>query len=323
MSKIVILGTTRSGKTCYFYGMLRKMMVGIHGFSIRVEDKDYADIRMAVKRLNDISLPLAERFPDPSQMTQTYKLDLLYNLSHMEEFDWDDYPGELIESKLPEFIASMEGAHCLLLCVDGEGIQGSVDELDLLVENLTMDWGCFDLNNAVGHAEKVNENFPPICIMITKYDKISPELRNMDTISAIIKRCFPILFHPSGTSGNNRMVTICPVTLGKDFDQGARLNPKNVEMPICFATYLIQAAKVMSMREQAKELFQQNQDAWEQYHRSNKIIKLLRPTPQFLTEEQKAVIENILNNAEADLNALRAILEPFPLYLNGKEIAWE
>lgn len=325
MSKLVILGTTHSGKTCYFYGMLRKMMVGVQGFSIRVEEARFNDLRTAIKSLNDTSLPLKERFPKPSDKRETYKLDLLYNFSQMESFDWDDYPGEQMERLQTEFADSMADAHCLFLCVDGEGIAKLADEaddLDLLAEDLIVDWGCFDLNNALAYAEKRNESFPPVCIMITKYDKIPAELRNLDTITEIVQKCFPNLFHSGRGSGKDRLVVICPVTLGKDLDQGARMRPVNVEMPICFATYLIQAATARAYVEQAQNLTAERQREMEEYNNRGFLGRIIHPKPVPLTEEQKRAMEKIIDDKKADADALRCIIEDLPLYLNGEKIAW-
>ena len=180
MSKIVIVGITESGKTCYFYGMLRQMMRGFRGFSLRVAEKDFASLRMGIKRLGDTKLPLNERFPEPSSQTENYTMDLLYNLRKMDSFEWVDYPGELAEHGAADFIANLEGATCLLLCVDGKALQGTEEDIDDIVDEIYNDRGGLELCNAIMQAERQNENvFPPVCIMITKYDEVSEELRKM------------------------------------------------------------------------------------------------------------------------------------------------
>lgn len=328
MSKIVILGTSHSGKTCYFYGMLRKMMVGISGFSIRVEDKDFSKIRDAIRRLGDTKLrpEEGERFPLPSQTTETYKLDLMYNFGLLESFDWDDYPGENIVSKMSEFAVSMKNAHCLLLCVDGEGIAEAADiygpdETDDLAADLTDRWGCFELNHALASASKQNDSFPAVCVMISKYDKIPNAFRNMETMTEMVKKCFPTLFN-DGQGGNSRLVTICPVSLGKDLDKGERLRPVNVEKPICFATYLIQASKQKELQEGYRRQVQKDRENMEEWENLNALGKIIHHKPQIMSETEKATMRGLLQSGERDVTELRNMITPLPLYMNGKDIEW-
>lgn len=321
MSKTVIVGITSSGKTCYFYGMLRQMMRGYQGFSIRVAQKDFGPLRKGIKRLGDTSLPLAERLPDPSSKQENYTMDLLYNLKKIDTFEWVDYPGELAEDGTEEFVNLLDGATCLLLCVDGKAIQGSEPDVADIVDNIYNELGGLELCNALQQAERRYENgFPPICIMVTKYDEVSPELRNMDIITSIVKGSFPILFHDG--NGHNRMVTICPVTLGKELNNNGRLQPKNVEKPICFANYLIQTAILENMISEANDLVSKNQQEVEEYHKRSWIGKILNPKPVPLTEEQKQAIYELLNSGKADLDALRSVIESLPLYINGTEREW-
>lgn len=321
MSKTVIVGITNSGKTCYFYGMLRKMMRGYHGFSIRVAEKDFASLRTGIKRLGDTKLPVGERFPVPSSMQEEYEMDLLYNLKKLDSFKWVDYPGELAESGNEEFINLLDGATCLLLCVDGTAIQGTEDNIDDIVDSIYNDKGGLELCNALQQAERKYENgFPPVCILITKYDEVSPELRNMELLTEIMKESFPILFHEG--NGKSRMVTICPVTLGKEIMEGGKLDPKNVEKPICFANYLIQASILENVMQQAKSFITVNQQEVEKYKRKNVLHRLISKKPEPLTEEQKQAIGELINKGKEDLDALRGVIEALPLYINGVKTDW-
>ena len=326
MSKLVILGTTHSGKSCYFYGMLRKMMVGIEGFSIRVEDKDFPKINAAIKNLSDVKLPPAERFPLPSQTRDSYKLDLLYNLGLLENFEWDDYPGENLETSMNEFAASMRDAHCLFLCVDGEGLEKSGEyfdpkDIDDLADDLIDSWGSLTLSHALAAAERVNQSFPAVCVMITKYDKVPEKFRSMNTMMGVIRRCFPILFN-SGIEGVNRVVTICPVSLGKDLDQkGARFRPVNVEKPICFATYLIQAQKQKDYQEQFNRM-EQDMREWRKWDQRNFIEKILHPKPRRISRTEQATADSLFQNGEQNVRNLRGMIADLPLYMNGKGIEW-
>ena len=323
MGKIVIVGTTHSGKSCYFYGMMKKMMRGIGGFSIGADGKDFGEIRQNIKKLSDINLPLAQRFPPPSDKMRTYPLSLMYDFSELEKFDWVDYPGEHVSNSEADFVALLEDADCLLVCVDGEGIQGDPEELDDLADELVVTWDCLSLNNALNLASQKNENFPPVCIMVTKYDKLEPEFRNQDILLELLKKVFPVLFHSGMGSGKDRMVLICPVTLGKDLDLGARMSPKNMEIPICFATYLLQARKVKLIEQKNIEIVNANRSAVNEYNKKNPLLKLISSRPEPLTQEQLKVMQAIVDLGSANVDALRDVIKDTPLYLNGEEVDWD
>lgn len=321
MSKTVIVGITSSGKTCYFYGMLQRMMRGYQGFSIRVAEKDFGSLRKGIKRLGDTSLPLTERLPAPSSKQENYTMDLLYNLKKIDTFEWVDYPGEMAEEGTEGFVNLLDGATCILLCVDGKAIQGSESDIADIVDDIYSRLGGLELCNALQQAERKYENgFPPVCIMVTKYDEVSPELRDMRIITSIMRESFPILFHEG--NGHSRMVTICPVTLGRELNNNGRLQPKNVEKPICFANYLIQTAVLENMVSSANNLISKNQEEVEEYSKRSWIGKKLNPKPEPITEEQKQAINELLSKGKADLDALRSVIESLPLYINGIETEW-
>lgn len=64
------------------------------------------------------------------------------------------------------------------------------------------------------------------------YDLVSPALRNIESITNIVKNVFPYLFRERAG-----IVSICPVTLGADIENHGGFEPKNVEKPILFAEY--------------------------------------------------------------------------------------
>lgn len=324
MSKTVIVGITSSGKTCYFYGMMNKMMKGCLGFSIRVAQKDFSNLRRGIKRLGDISLPLEERFPPASSMLETYEMDLLYNLKRIDSFNWVDYPGELAEESTSEFVDLLDGADCLLLCVDGMAFQGTEDDIENIVDSIYYDKGGLELCNALQQAEaKYEDGFPPVCIMVTKYDEVSPELRKSEIMTDIIQKSFPLLFNENTMAvGKHRIVTICPVSLGKEIGEGGRLDPKNVEKPICFANFLIQMNAVAEMERQADEYIALKQREQETYQKKGFLRKLVSSKPETLTEEQKQAINDLVRNGKKNLDALKGMIENLPLFIDGEQTDW-
>lgn len=103
-------------------------------------------------------------------------------------------------------------ADCLLLCLDGSLIQGSEDDLDSIANQLYSTNSVDDLNRILLNTFNEYGMYPSVCIVITKFDKMSPELRNRQILCSLIEKCFPRLF----SSYSGRILTICPVSLGKE-----------------------------------------------------------------------------------------------------------
>ena len=321
MSKIVNIGTSGSGKTCYFYGMLHKMQRGISGFSLRINDSDaYRKLRNGILSLADTSLPMDARWPDPSDQLEKYNLDLLYNMNKLDSLEWVDYPGEHVSEAHDDFINLLDGASCLFVCVDGSLLQGDESELEDIADEFYNDSG-MDLCNALRRAEqKSGEAFPPVCILITKYDAVSPELQNMKVISKFVQSCFPDLFHKG--NGKDRMVTICPVSLGKDIADGGKLRPKNVERPICFAAYLVQYVAVQEIVKKYKSVLDIGDKMAKAYSEKSFFGKLISRKPPVMSEEEKQAVIELINTAEEDLKSLLTMVNLLPLFINGVETNW-
>ena len=368
MSKILIIGTTRSGKTCYFYSMLHKMLIGGDGFSLRINSREqYRKLYMGIKTLGNTALSDKERWPQASFALEKYELDLLYNMEKLDTLEWVDYPGEHVSKAVDEFMDLLDGATSLFVCVDGTQLQFDEDEIEEKEEELE-DVSEEDLDdelekeeipseminefgkrrsvamlhylkdiaadfytqsgmeicNALTHAVSSDEKkaYPPVCILLTKYDAVSPEFQDMTLISQFAKYCFPTLFNKG--SGKGRMVMICPVSLGKDIAKGGKLRPKNVECPICFVTYLVRFLMIDAMREQAREHIALNEKKVQEYNKKGFIGKMIpkNKRPQSLTEEQKNAILELVNNSAQDLKELRKKVAHFPLYINGEQSNW-
>ena len=321
MSKIVIIGTSGSGKTCYFYGMLHKMQRGISGFSLRINDSEaYRKLRNGILSLGDSRLSMDERWPYPSDKLEKYNLDLLHNMNKLDSLEWVDYPGEHVSEAHDDFINLLDGANCLFVCVDGSLLQGDAEDLEDIADDFYNESG-MDLCNALMRAEqKSGEAFPPVCILITKYDAVSPELQNMDLITKFVKSCFPALFRKG--NGKDRMVTICPVSLGKDIAEGGKLRPKNVERPICFAAYLVQYVAVQETVKKYKDVLEMGDKLAKAYSEKSFFGKLITPKPRVLSEEERAAVIEFINTAEDDLKDLLSMVKVLPLFINGEETNW-
>lgn len=333
MSKVVIVGLTSSGKTCYFYGMMDKMMsgMGCAGFAIRTAGKDFDKINSGIRWLSNTELPVDKRFPNASNAIECFDLDLLYYGRLVSSFEWVDYPGEDAEKSSENFMKILDGADCLLLCVDGMALQGTKDDIDSIVYTITHERDGRVINNALLQALGTNPNgFPPVCIMITKYDQVPKELKKTAILTEIMRRCFPLLFEPlrNHQGVGHRIATISAVSLGKDIITGGRLDPKKVEEPICFASYIIQqriaAQADREAAEDAERYIARKQQEVDDYKNLSLIDKLFNKKPKPLTEEQKTTIRALAkSDGQEDLEELKKMFSKLPLFIDGEKAEWD
>lgn len=349
MSRIVMCGLSHSGKTCYLYGMLRKMMIGVDGFTVTPremtedgssERMSYEKIIRACKRLGDTNLPLSERFPAPSDKIQRYTLDLKHNLKSVETFEWMDYPGEILEhdetnNSKKKFVEYLNDSNCLFVCVDGEYLSDMDDSEEDIIQRLQYDAGGLELNNVLQTVADSEHNWlPPICVIVTKYDMLPEERRKKEFLINIISGkedsagnkeydgVFPVLFNKIG-GGHDRIVTICPVTLGKDLENNGRLKPNAVELPICYATYFSQVAKLSVLIDKIEEIKKAYGNDVDKYNSKSFLGRLFseRPTPPISAEEAQKLAE-IYESMKNDLDRIQSQIEGLPLFYNGERKEW-
>lgn len=324
MSKVVICGIKNSGKTCYFYGMLRSLMIGKAGFSVAPQKENFNSIQLAIKRLADTSLPLSDRFPESSMQEDVYHMNLFYRLRSISKFDWVDYPGEWLSMAQDGFLKHLDDADALLICVDGELFQGTEDDVEEIIDRLQNDCGGLALNNVLMNAqekkEKQGDNLPPVCIMITKYDKVSEDLTEI-LEEQIIKQAFPILF-----DSEKAKVAICPVSLGREIDEGGKLEPKNVEIPVLYALYWEMLNNYSEMRD---ELNNRNgkvkayQQAKKDYDGKSALKRFfsIEPTLGFTEEDYNKVVKKV-ERLKNDCNAILNWIDIISLYEGGEKKDW-
>lgn len=333
MSRILICANTLSGKTTFMYGTFHQMMKGIYGFTLTPK-YHFAQFNRQCKRIGDTRLPLNERFPAPSDRIEEYTFLLKYNLKTIDEIQWIDYPGNLVEEdednpdnvRLMEY---MDGADCLFLCVDGAHFNH--DTKNGIINAINCDGGGMELNYMLNRAAVdgktgKDRELPPVCLIITKYDLVEPDKRNEEFLVDILKEVFPILFYPfAGQKG--RLVSVCPVTLGRNISQGGKLEPRNIEKPFCYLTFLRMAEALCRYRERMeqakKELLRQR--AAEEGHRHRQIIRRLlsRRGGSQVTEEELGRMVETCCRLERDLTDMKRSLQNMALFDNGQQIPWD
>lgn len=315
------------------YGTFHQMMKGIYGFTLTPK-YHFAQFNRQCKRIGDTRLPLNERFPAPSDRIEEYTFILKYNLKTIDEIQWIDYPGNLVEEdednpdnvRLMEY---MDGADCLFLCVDGAHFNH--DTRNGIINAINCDGGGMELNfmlnrAAVDARTGKDRELPPVCLIITKYDLVEPDKRNEEFLVDILKEVFPILFYP-GTGQKGRLVSVCPVTLGRNISQGGKLEPRNIEKPFCYLTFLRMALALRQYRERMEQMKAEllRQREREEGHGHRRLIRRLLPRHKDCqaTEEELGRMVETCCRLERDLTDMKRSLQNMALFDNGQQIPWD
>ncbi len=332
MSRILICANTLSGKTTFMYGMFHQMMKGIYGFTL-VPKEHFARFNRQCKRIGDTSLPLSERFPAPSDSMEEYRFILKYNLKTVDEIQWIDYPGNLLEedednpdnARLMDYL---NGTDCLFLCVDGSHFNHETKEG--ILSAIHREGGGMELNFLLNRAAADRQTgedrpLPPVCLIITKYDLVEPQKRSGDFLVEILREAFPILFVPS-SAGGGRLVSVCPVTLGKDISRGGRLEPKNVEKPFCYLTFLRQAEELRRRRRELDRLEERTRPFRKIAEKHRGYRKIMERLPRMVWPAAEGDIRRMeaeYRQAEADLRQMKESLQNMALFCGGRELPWD
>lgn len=320
MIKIVVTGERGSGVTSYFYGMMLKMMRGAAGVHLRINDADvYSKLHDGLSRLRDVGRPGGERWSSPCESPVACEMDVLYEFREFDTVRWTEYMPERFYDECDQLPHNI---NCLFVCIDGSLLQSDEDSLKEVADDFYNRFGA-DLCNALLHAEAKRINtIAPVCILITKYDEVSSELQDMSIIAKFVERCLPILFQKDGNT--NRIVAVCPVSLGKNIDDGGKLRPKNVEKPIFFALLPMLVALQREIERTYEEIIIKNRKHKELTDRlfSVRLAAIWPPKPDH-TEELKRELKRMLTIIQALKNKLLLENQDIPLFINGKEQNWK
>ena len=326
--KITMLGTTKAGKTCYMLGMYSFMSIGLRGFTISAQDLD-EDIELS-DQWEKLLDPEAgkDRWPTPTNEgnIKEYAFDFNYGAKTIMSFEWLDYRGGALRDKSTEgdvaaLVKHSEESSCLFLCISGEHLKEAIvddkGEVDYQVrQRIAQKLRINRMNKLIeeiGKKIKPNDKTPyPIAIVVTKYDLCMD--REKAAIVEDIKQLFEPLFQPN----SGWLVTICPVSLGKELaenlESGA-IEPINVHIPVVFAIYAkLREIASQTMRKQSsvKEALTTDQNSfWTQLFNSDKI-NIGRTTLEQLEGE--------VQKLQSNMALLAQELQKVPLFLSGKEV---
>ncbi|MBN1187321.1 MAG: hypothetical protein JXB49_33900 [Bacteroidales bacterium] len=312
-TKITILGLTGSGKTTYLAGMYYRMSAGVKGFTLSSNNETDTKLEHMWEKMTDNSLG-ADRFPPPSDNVNKFDFKLKYAFKEIMNFEWIDYPGGAIvksHQMRKDVIESLKSSSCVLLCVDGNAF---TDEVDDPVEHLIFQ-GASTYTKLLNEFEDNNNFLPPVVVVITKYDLCTKGKEMAD----IIIKAFNALFVKDG--GHNRLVTIIPVTLGKNIAQNGftgKLDPVNINLPISFAIWCIVLEKIKSLNDLRNSLDNRINEL------SNSFFSIFKrgeiEDNRGLKDESDQIYTKLCQDADKLFDELSAA-KKFPIYLNGEALS--
>ncbi len=238
-----------SGKTCYLLALYYKMLAGIEGYTLTTDDKRDIELRDSYSKLRNGKLK-EKRFPvgTDSGTFEKYTFDLCQSYEKIMSFDWIDYAGGDLGNKVGAYEQLEQDIYessSLFIFVDGANIikdfqtGEELEDIDERIESVSL--ANASINNLLARYSQRKEKdnfFPPIAIVITKYD-LFHDLVSEDELCKIVQEAFSPLF---GSKANKieRIITIIPISLGaniSDNDYSGKLKPININLPILFGIY--------------------------------------------------------------------------------------
>lgn len=233
-NKVTVIGYTGSGKTTYLIGMYQCMSgAGCKHYTLGVIDPNQDLL------LDQMWENLCDgKYPDASFNSEKFSFHIAHDYKPVCDFDWLDYPGGVLgDPKNPDYNPlqeSIRSSDCLLLVLDGDifAIDAADEEsyASKLAKKLQYGKSVKKELNQFNNLSKKGISIPPVCVMITKCDKI--DMGYKDVIEKVLKENLASLF-----SGTKELI-ITAVSLGEDIENDGP-DPFCVEEPIAFAVMMI------------------------------------------------------------------------------------
>jgi hypothetical protein len=242
-TKIIMLGTTGTGKTCYMVGMSIWMQTrGINGFTITSADHNQS--RRIKNQWSDMTKKQGlERWPAGTvDAPLTYKFNFNYAAKTFAKFDWLDYRGGALPDaeEAPdrkELVDKLENADCIFLCISAEYLALASSEGNTFDAALEAEVGTMNsLLTVIHDKRKPTPDKPfPIAIVVTKADLLANNSIKEGGVE-IVKEFFENTLFVK--QKQNWLTAIIPVTLGQELAQNpdsGKINPVGVHIPVTFA----------------------------------------------------------------------------------------
>lgn len=232
--KITILGASGAGQRCYLLAMYAAMRQGIDGFALSTQDlEDDAGLTELWKSLiqNNWWPACTCRY-----RFHVYNFNVKYLSKNLANINWlDCFRSAFIDLNYQvdnsEWKAYLLASSGILLMIDGNYFNNKSNMLKLATS--------IESNQMLYHLCKVaqeegDRGGVPVCIVITKYDLV--QNRQKQELIEDIK----LLFNPLFARNSNWLVSIVPVSLGKELSLDCtqeKIEPINVHLPILFMLY--------------------------------------------------------------------------------------
>ena len=256
-TKILMLGNSSSGKTCFMVGMYTVIQDG-STFSFNATDQDEG-VQLNALWSTMVKESGDKRWPPTTDQPKVYNFELCYAYKTLMEFEWLDYRGgSMLDLSsddsvgiLKDYAAQSSG---FFFCISGKHLRDPVTEANLqeiAVDSQANRMGKYlqylNINNGISVPKK---SFP-IVIIVTKYDYCYH--RDKRELIEDVKKIFRPLF----AANSGWLVMICPVTLGKELAQNSdngKIEPKNLDVPVSFVLYCILTEQARIQQEKVREI---------------------------------------------------------------------
>ena len=318
--KILMLGDSSSGKTCFMLGMYAAIQNGSK-FSLKATDPDEG-VEMATLWSTIVGESGEERWPRGTDTPQIYNFELCYAYKSLIEFEWLDYRGgSMLDISSDDNVRTLRNyaaeSNGLFFCISGKDLREPVTEANLqniAIKSKANLMGQYLQYLNINRRPARKKSFP-IIIMVTKYDYCYH--RNKRELMEDVKKMFPPLFAPN----SDWLVMICPVTLGKDLaknkENNGEIEPKNLEIPVAFVLYCILTEQARIQDEKFTEIDDQlevlESNLFNRWINRRKIRRLNESLRQAEMQFKKTIeMINVLAR-EQDLSST-------DIYLSGKKI---
>lgn len=342
-TKITMLGTTGTGKTCLMVGMYAIMRCGFNGFTFSTNLDDDNDLSRQWDRMIDGELG-EDRWPASTAGSRDYSFQFNYAFRRVMGFDWLDYRGGALSDDssnddVQQLTSQILDSSCVMLCVPGDLLANSSVNAIINSRAKIQRMNMF-LPKVRNEAERQKRDLPGVAIVITKYDYCL----HMDRCE--ITERVRQLFHPLFAPDSNWLTTICPVTLGYGFSSAdgseADLDPQNVHLPVTFAVFCALRNQERAIRRRIQEEserqneFQRQKNHyeaerrerdsfWNQLFFSNELEQLSGEIQQrqraisdvmARIDENRSELDDVTKNTE---HLIDEMLQKLPVYYNGEE----
>ena len=320
--KILMLGDSSSGKTCFMLGMYAAIQNGSK-FSLKATDPDEG-VEMATLWSTIVGESGEERWPRGTDTPQIYNFELCYAYKPLIEFEWLDYRGgSMLELSSPDELRELRDyaaeSNGLFFCISGKYLKEPVTEANLqkvAMKSKANLMGKYLEYLSINNRRQTRKKTFPIVIMVTKYDYCYN--RSKRELMEDVKKMFPPLFAPN----SDWLVMICPVTLGKKLannrENNGQIEPKNLDIPVAFVLYCILTEQARIQYEKLTEIDDQlevlESNLFNRWINRRKIRRLNESLRQAEMQLQKTIeMINVLAREQEDLSST-------DIYLSGKKI---